>query len=244
MSTVQSIDRAFAVLRSLASGPAGVSEIAEHIKLPKSTVSRLLSTLEELGAVEQVTTGGDYRIGWTMIDLSAAARPGRSLISLARPHLVELSRATGEAAGISIPDATEMLYLDQMTPDSELQVRDWTGHRIPMHAVPSGQVMLAFDDAIAERVMASPLQSFTPHTITSAAALRKRIAAVRNTGYAWAMREFAPEMNSVAAGIRTTDGRVLAVLHVYGPASRFPGERDQAEIGSLVKATADKIRID
>ena len=244
MSTVQSIDRAFAVLRSLASGPAGVSEIAEPIKLPKSTVSRLLSTLEELGAVEQVTPGGDYRIGWTMIELSAAARPGRSLISLARPHLVELSRATGEAAGISIPDATEMLYLDQMTPDSELQVRDWTGHRIPMHAVPSGQVMLAFDDAIAERVMASPLDSFTPHTITSAAALRKRIAAVRSTGYAWAMREFAPEMNSVAAGIRTTDGRVLAVLHVYGPASRFPGERDQAEIGSLVKATADKIRID
>ena len=244
MSTVQSIDRAFAVLRALASGPAGVSEIAEHIKLPKSTVSRLLSTLEELGAVEQVTTGGDYRIGWTMIELSAAARPGRSLISLARPHLVELSRATGEAAGISIPDATEMLYLDQMTPDSELQVRDWTGHRIPMHAVPSGQVMLAFDDAIAERVMASPLDSFTPHTITSAAALRKRIAAVRSTGYAWAMREFALEMNSVAAGIRTTDGRVLAVLHVYGPASRFPGERDQAEIGSLVKATADKIRID
>ena len=84
MSTVQSIDRAFAVLRSLASGPAGVSEIAERVTLPKSTVSRLLSTLEELGAVEQVTAGGEYRIGWTMIELSAAARPGRSLISLAR----------------------------------------------------------------------------------------------------------------------------------------------------------------
>jgi DNA-binding IclR family transcriptional regulator len=244
MSTVQSIDRAFAVLRSLASGPAGVSEIAERVKLPKSTVSRLLSTLEELGAVEQVTAGGDYRIGWTMIELSAAARPGRSLISLARPHLAELSRLTGEAAGISIPDGTEMLYLDQLTPNSELQVRDWTGHRIPMHAVPSGQIVLAFDEAIAERVMASPLQSFTTHTITSAAALRKRLASVRNTGYAWALREFALEMNSVAAGIRATDGRVLAVVHVYGPASRFPGEHDQAELGVLVKATADNIRID
>ena len=244
MSTVQSIDRAFSVLRALASGPAGVSEIAERVALPKSTVSRLLSTLEELGAVEQVTAGGDYRIGWTMIELSAAARPGRSLISLARPHLAELTRVTGEAAGISIPDGTEMLYLDQLTPDSELQVRDWTGHRIPMHAVPSGQIVLAFDDEVAERVLAAPLQSFTPHTLTTVAALRKRLAAVRANGYAWALREFAPEMNSVAAGIRATDGRVLAVLHVYGPASRFPGDHDQAKLGELVKATADNIRID
>lgn len=244
MSTVQSIDRAFSVLRSLASGPAGVSEIAERVALPKSTVSRLLSTLEELGAVEQVTAGGEYRIGWTMIELSAAARPGRSLISLARPHLAELSRLTGEAAGISIPDGTEMLYLDQLTPDSELQVRDWTGHRIPMHAVPSGQIVLAFDDELAKRVMSSPMQAFTPHTLTTATALRKRLATVRADGYAWALREFALEMNSVAAGIRATDGRVLAVLHVYGPASRFPGEQDQAKLGLLVKTTADNIRID
>lgn len=244
MSTVQSIDRAFSVLRSLAAGPAGVSEIAERVALPKSTVSRLLSTLEELGAVEQVTAGGEYRIGWTMLELSAAARPGRSLISLARPHLAELSRLTGEAAGISIPDGTEMLYLDQLTPDGELQVRDWTGHRIPMHAVPSGQVVLAFDDETAKRVMAAPMQSFTPQTLTSATALRKRLASVRTTGYAWCLREFAPEMNSVAAGVRATDGRVLAVLHVYGPASRFPGQREQAKLGELVKATADNIRID
>ena len=244
MSTVQSIDRAFTVLRSLAAGPAGVSEIADRVALPKSTVSRLLSTLEALGAVEQVSAGGDYRIGWTMIELSAAARPGRSLISLARPHLAELSRLTSEAAGISIPDGTDMLYLDQLTPDSELQVRDWTGHRIPMHAVPSGQVVLAFDTEVADRVMTSTLQPFTPHTITTVTALRKRLATVRTNGYAWAMREFAPEMNSVAAGIRATDGRVLAVLHVYGPASRFPGERDPDDLGRQVKATADNIRID
>ena len=53
-ASVQSIDRAFAVLRALIAGSAGVTDIAERIGLPKSTVSRLLSTLEELGAVEQV----------------------------------------------------------------------------------------------------------------------------------------------------------------------------------------------
>ncbi|HWM20174.1 MAG TPA: helix-turn-helix domain-containing protein, partial [Ilumatobacteraceae bacterium] len=63
MSSVQSVERAFAVLRCLTSGPAGVSEVAERSHLPKSTVSRLLSTLNELGAVDQLGAGGDYRIG-------------------------------------------------------------------------------------------------------------------------------------------------------------------------------------
>ncbi len=244
MTTVQSIERAFNVLRSLASGPAGVTDIADRVGLPKSTVSRLLSTLEELGAVEQVSAGGEYRVGWTMIELAAAARPGRSLISLARPHLAELSRLTGEAAGISIPDGDDMLYLDQMTPDSELQVRDWTGHRIPMYAVPSGHVVLAADDAAAKRVAASELMAFTPHTITDGAMLLQRLQLVRSDGYAWALEEFAAGLNSVAAPLRTADGRVVASLHVYGPASRFPGERGAEAIGDVVKAAAAKIRID
>lgn len=244
MATVQSVERAFDVLRSLASGPAGVTEIADRVGLPKSTVSRLLSTLEELGAVEQVSAGGDYRIGWTMIELAAAARPGRSLISLVRPHLAELSRLTGEAAGISIPDGDDMLYLDQLTPDSELQVRDWTGHRIPMYAVPSGHVVLAADAAAAQRVAAGQLTAFTPHTITDGATLLARLRLVHSDGYAWALEEFATGLNSVAAPLRTADGRVVASLHVYGPASRFPGEHNAAGLGEVVKTAAAKIRID
>lgn len=244
MPTVQSIDRAFAVLRSLTTGPAGVTEIADRVHLPKSTVSRLLSTLEELGAVEQVSAGGEYRIGLGMLELAAAARPGRSLVSVARPQLAELNRLTGEAAGISIPDGTDMLYLDQLTPDSELQVRDWTGHRIPMHAVPSGHVVLANDRELLDRVAGSPLGRFTEHTITTAPALHERMALVRSKGYAWAFEEFADGMNSVAAAVRNDEHRVIAALHVYGPASRFPGGADPDEIGEMVLATAQKIRID
>ena len=243
MSTVQSIERAFAVLRALTAGPAGVTDIAERVGLPKSTVSRLLSTLEDIGAVEQVAAGSDYRIGLGMLELSAAVQPGRSLVSAARPHLAELNRRTGEAAGVSIPDGTDMLYLDQLTPDSELQVRDWTGHRIPMHAVPSGHVVLAEDEALLEQLLKEPLHRFTPKTITKAAALRDRLASVRELGYSWAIEEFAVGMNSVAAAVHDADGRVIAALHVYGPASRFPGSLDLAEVGEIVVAAARKIRL-
>jgi DNA-binding IclR family transcriptional regulator len=179
-----------------------------------------------------------------MIELAAAARPGRSLVSLVRPHLAELSRLTGEAAGISIPDGDDMLYLDQLTPDSELQVRDWTGHRIPMYAVPSGHVVLASDPVVAQRVAAGQLTAFTPHTITDGATLLQRLQLVRRDGYAWALEEFATGLNSVAAPLRTAEGRVVAALHVYGPASRFPGDRGAGALGDVVKAAADNIRID
>lgn len=244
MTTVQSIDRAFSVLRSLTAGPAGVTDIADRVGLPKSTVSRMLSTLEELGAVEQVAAGGEYRIGFAMIELAAAARPGRSLVSIARPHLVELSRRTGEAVGVSIPDGDDMIYLDQLTPDGELQVRDWTGHRIPMHAVPSGHVVLANDNALMARIAKGPLHRFTAHTVVDSTTLKARLELVRRDGYAWALEEFADGMNSVAAAVRNVDGKVIAALHVYGPASRFPGERDRTELGALVRAAADNIRID
>lgn len=244
MSTVQSIDRAFTVLRALSGGPAGVTDIAERVSLPKSTVSRLLSTLEELGAVEQVSAGGDYRIGWTMIELAASARPGRSLISVARPHLVELNRRTGESAGLSIPDGLEMLYLDQVNPDSELQVRDWTGHRIPMHAVPSGQVVLAADADLVARITDGQMHAFTSKTITTARALRARLDDVARDGYAFADEEFADGLNSVAAPVRNAQGRVVAALHVYGPATRLPGERDIETLGTLVREAAERIRID
>ena len=244
MSTVQSIERAFAVLRTLAAGPAGVTDIADRVGLPKSTVSRLLSTLEEVGAVEQVAAGGHYRIGWTMIELSAAARPGRSLVSLARPLLAELNRLTGAAAGLSIPDGTEMLYLDQITPDSELQVRDWTGFRIPMHAVPSGQVVLAFDDELAATVTSSPMHAFTGDTVVAAPALRARLATIRELGYSLAVGEYAEGLNSVAAPVRNASGRVVAALHVYGLPSVVPGDRDPDALGQLVRDVASRLRID
>src|SRR4029079_8887181 len=86
MSTVQSVERAFAVLRCLAAGSAGVSDVAERAHLPKSTVSRLLATLGEVGAVEQLADG-TYRIGDAMADIAAGATPGRHLVAVARPSL-------------------------------------------------------------------------------------------------------------------------------------------------------------
>ncbi len=108
--------------------------------------------------VEQIEPGGNYRVGSGMVEIAAAVLPGRSLIAAVRPHLHELVKATGEAAGLSIADGFDMLYLDQVDADNQVQIRDWTGERLPAHTVSSGQVLLAFGAIDADRYLAQPLE--------------------------------------------------------------------------------------
>jgi DNA-binding IclR family transcriptional regulator len=241
-SSVQSVERAFTVLRCLSGGPAGVTDIADRVSLPKSTVSRLLSTLDELGMVEQISSGGNYRLGSGIVDIAAAVLPGRSLIAAARPHLHDLVTATGEAAGLSIADGFDVLYLDQVDSDNQVLVRDWTGERLRAHAVSAGQVLLAFDAIDRDRYLAMPLERSASGTLTDAAAIRTRLVDIAGKGYAWAFEELIDGLNSVAAPIRDAGGRVVGAIHAHGPAYRFPGDADADALGRLVAAAADRVQ--
>lgn len=243
MSGVQSVERAFAVLRCLSGGPAGVTDVSDRVDLPKSTVSRLLSTLEGLGMVEQIEPGGNYRVGDGVAEIAAAVLPGRSLIAAVRPHLHVLVKATGEAAGLSIADGFDILYLDQVDADNQVQVRDWTGERVPAHTVSSGQVMLAFGAIDADRYLAQPLERLASGTLTDAAAIRSRFTEIAAKGYAWTFGEYLDGLNSVAAPIHDAHGRVVAAIHAHGPAYRFPGNTDADEVGELVATTAERIHL-
>jgi IclR family pca regulon transcriptional regulator len=168
--------------------------------------------------------------------------PGRSLVAGARPHLVELARRTGEAAGLSVPDGRMAHYVDQADSDNQVQVRDWTGERIVMHAVSSGLVFLAWaEPAFVDAYLKGPLQAFTSRTITDPASLRRRLAEIREAGFAWVFEEFSDGANSVAAPIRNQRGDVIAAVHSHGPAHRFPGTRSADEVGALVVASANRL---
>ena len=242
MSRVQSIERAFAVLAALQDGPIGVTEVAERVALPKSTVARLLAALVDEEAVEQVPGGTSYRLGPRIVGLAAAVPPTRSIVALARAELVDLAASLGEAAGLSIADGFAVQYIDQVDTPNPVQVRDWTGTRIPMHSVPSGQVLLAGLGPVAlERYVARPLEAFTPLTITDAAALRRRLRDVLRQGYAWGREEFALGITSVAAPVSDQAGELVAAVHVHGPSYRFPAPGSEDEVTRRVVAAAARI---
>jgi DNA-binding IclR family transcriptional regulator len=238
---VQSLERAFAILEEVARRPAGVTEIADRVQLPKSTVARLLSTLEGVDAVERVD-GTRWRIGPGVTALSTAATPSRNLASIARPFLVRLVSELGEDAGLGLADGKDVLYVDQVESDNAVQVRDWTGTRAPMHTVPSGLVLLAeWPDEALDAYLAGDLVGLTRNTLTDPARLRARLAEVRETGYAWGLEEFAEGINSAASPVRDARGSAIAAIHVHGPSYRFPPKGRQRAIAAAIAANASDV---
>jgi DNA-binding IclR family transcriptional regulator len=242
VSSVQSIRRAFAVLGTLGDGALGVTEVAERTGLPKSTAARLLATLADEGAVEQIPGDTAWRLGPRLVTLSAGFTLARSLAALARPTLAELAEASGEAAGLAIPDGDLAHYIDQVDTPNPVQVRDWTGARAPLHAVSSGQVLLAFrPPAAVERYLAGPLERFTARTLADPGAVRERLQSIRRKGFTWAIEEFDPGISSVAAPIADGSGEVVAAVHIHGPSYRFPTAGRETELAQRVLAAAARI---
>ena len=242
MSRVQSIERAFAVLGALADGPIGVTEVADRADLPKSTAARMLASLAREGVVEQVPGDTRYRLGPRLVTLAARIRPMRTLAALSRPSLEELADSVGEAAGLSVPDGAMVHYIEQVSSPNPVSVRDWTGSRIPLHAVSSGQVLLAYaPSTFVQRYLGRPMEAFTVRTLVTAEALLERMRAIRRDGYTWALEEFDEGISSVAAPVADASGEVVGAVHLHGPSYRFPGAGQERALAEEVVATAARI---
>jgi DNA-binding IclR family transcriptional regulator len=235
METVESVARAIRIVEALAQSPAGLTETAKRVGLPKSTVARLLATLEAIDAVERIDDGRVYRLGPIVQRLSSAAGGPAQLTAFARPYLEELTAATGEASGIAIPDGFKVHYVDQIEAKHPVQVRDWTGELVPMHVVPSGLVIMAhWPEEQISSYLERDLERMTPNTVTDPDRIRRRLAEIRKTGFFWVFEEFVEGINSVAAPVLERNGLITAALHVHGPAYRFPGEQEPVSIGEAV----------
>lgn len=240
---MQSIERAFSILRALAagSGSSGVSEVARATGLPKSTTSRILAGLEDLGMVDRVDDAGRYVVGAGLATLTGDTLPAGSLRDLCRPYLLELTERSGEGAGLAIPDRGKVLYVDHVGSASPVQIRDWSGTRYPYHTVAAGlALMTTWSDGEIRDHGKAGLAPFTTHTVTTVTALLAKVRAARQGGVVWTLREFSDEINGISAPI-LEGGDAVAAVSLYGPAWRFPGEVDASEIEDLLRETAGAI---
>ena len=233
VAVVQSVHRAFSILRALASGPLGVTEVSDRVGLPKSAVARLLAALEEEGAVRQEHAGWRYSLDDGILDLAAEISGDRTLVAVARPHLLDLVDSIGETSGIGVRDGREIYYADHVEVDSQVQVRNWTGEYAPLHLVPSGLVVLShFSEGALDHYLMGDLATTSPKSVSDPSEIRARLSKVRRDGCVWGFEEFAEGLNSVAAPVYGKTGEVAATLHVHGPAYRFPKEDEKNALES------------
>lgn len=244
-SAVRSVDRAASLLLALGESPteAGVTDLARRLGLHKSTASRLLSTLQRRGLVEQDPETGKYRLGLVVIRLAERAERTLDLRAIALPELERLARTTHETAGLGVLEADQVRFVAQADGPSLIAVGDWTGRASTLHANASGKVLLA---SLAERdvlrIVRQGLTRYTDRTLTDLEPLLADLARARRRGYATAAGELEQGLNAVAAPVLDARGRVIAAVEVWGPAFRVSPRR-LPELASEARATAAAISV-
>jgi len=239
---VQSLDRALEILRLLGSEPEmRVTDLARRLEVHKSTVFRLLSTLQEHGLVEQTPTTEKYRLGYGLVRLAGAVVAELDLARASRSVLQELATRTGETVNLAILQGDQVVNIDQIAAPNLVVNVNWVGKQTPLHATSNGKVLLAYlSEDERRRLLDRSLPRLTPRTITDPRILEKQLHRVLTDGYAFTLEELELGLNAVAAPVYAADGRVQAAVSVAGPSYRVTPQR-LSDLGEMTKDAAAAI---
>jgi DNA-binding IclR family transcriptional regulator len=225
-NAVRSVDRAASLLLALGDwdGEVGVTEIAHHLGLHKSTASRLLSTLHKRGLVDQDHDSGKYRLGLAMVRLGGHAEKTLDLHALALPELTSLARAVKETATLGVLEGDSVMTVAWY--DASQMGRDRTGRSLPLHATAPGKVLLSNrPERDLIRLSKIGFTPYTSRTIVRVDLLLEEISRVRTRGFATAFGEHEPTVNAVATPVFDQRGSVVAALEVRAFGNRIPPSR-------------------
>jgi DNA-binding IclR family transcriptional regulator len=241
-SQVQSVDRALLILDLLARhGDLGVTELAGHIGVHKSTAFRLLAVLERHRLVEQLGERGKYRLGFGVVRLAGATTARLDLVREGRETCRRLATELGETINIAVLDTGAAMNISQEQGGGAVTAQNWIGKRTPLHATSSGKVLLAWAaDDVVDVVLDGGLAPLTPLTITDAGALRAELDRVRLRGWSSTCSELEIGLNAIAAPIRDVDSSVVGAVSASGPVYRL-AEESFPETALAVAAAAREI---
>jgi DNA-binding IclR family transcriptional regulator len=240
-SSVQAVDRAIAILKSfsLERPERGVAELSRELGLHKSTVSRLMQTLERGGLLARNPETKRYRLGIELIGLASQVAGYMDVQQVARPFLQRLAEDCQESVNLAVLEGGQVMNLEQFVPPAR-QVKNIgrVGRRMCAHCTAAGKAMLAYlPPGRLDRVLAGDLLRFTVRTITDPDKLRQELAEIPSRGYAVAQEELEDGLNAVAAPIKDHTGRVIAAAAIAGPAYRVLPEMFSHLAVQLVEVT-------
>jgi IclR family acetate operon transcriptional repressor len=233
---IASADRAVVLLDALAdAGELGTNELARRTGLTPSTVSRQLGTLTASGLVEHVPSTGRYRLGIRIVRLANSVLGRLDVRAVARPHLEELVRVSGETATLSVQGGEDAITVDFVPSAHYVRHVTQLGRPSIGHATAAGKAMLAFGD---RPLPAPPLRAFTERTITDVDALARELERVRRRGHAEAIEEREPGLSAIAAPVFESTGALAAVVALQGPTPRFGRSEIRAALPLLLREAA------
>jgi len=198
-------------------------EVASAVPFARTTVHRILYSLEKLGYVEKEGTKAHYQLATKFFDLAGPAVHFRRLQSLSKSVMQNLVLRFGETVNLGVIDEGEVAYIEVVQSPSALRIAAVPGERNPVHCTGLGKAMLAFlpQNEVDAIIASHPMVRKTPKTITQKKHLLEHLALIRERAVAFDIEENLTGVICAAAPIFDQTGRVIAGLSISGPSARM-----------------------
>jgi len=220
------VTRVLDILDAVASAerPVSPTDIADQLAIPKASVHRLCSTLEDYGYLQTRLSGRGLQAGYKLNQLAMGVLASAPLQAQRRAILFTLSQEIGETCNIALPDGSEMIYFDRAETHWPVRVNLQVGSRVPAFATAGGKMYLSsLPQGKRNKVIQNTrLTRYTPNTLMSQSALMEELLVTAERGYSTDNEEYIEGMVALAVAIRDGSGRLYATLSFHAPCMRLP----------------------
>jgi DNA-binding IclR family transcriptional regulator len=243
---VPAVSRALDILELFLDGDGTLSapEITRRLRLPRTTVHELVTTLAARSYLVPVPEQpGRYRLGVRTYQLGSRYAEQLDLAAEGQQVARTVAETCGETVHVAVLENADVIYIAKVDSTHAVRMVSAAGRRLPAHCTAVGKMLLASlpPDELKERLPESgDLPAMTANSITSVEALRETLAEVRERGLASEQRESNPDVSCVAAPVMDRAGRVVAALSISVPMIRWSPER-QRELAGLAVTGAGQL---
>lgn len=216
-----------------------LAAISRETGYNKSTVFRILVTMEELDWIRAVPDKGLYCLDVGLFELGSRAVNGLDFYMISRQYMDELAKKTNLTTHLVIHDNGEVLYLNKMEiPGSVMSTPSNIGLRVPMHCTAVGKTLLAYmtRDRVEEVLKEKGLPAITNNTITSREKLFQELDKIYEQEHAIDHEELQLGVKCVAAPVRDHTGNVVAAISASGLSTNMSDENMVLVVDEVKKA--------
>ncbi|MBP2557915.1 DNA-binding IclR family transcriptional regulator [Neorhizobium galegae] len=241
--TIPVIDRMMDVLEQLERRPNGatIRELTSLLSLPRTTIYRIVNTLQGHDMVRRDDTGA-YHLGRRLLSLASHVATGVSEIDLAafaQPFLDKLSAEIGEGSKLSVIDQDGILVLAAAQGRRQYALTVAPGQRMPIHAGAASKMLLAhLPPEEMAAWLAKPLIAYTPKSLTDPKRLMTELTRIKRLGWAQDRGENAPSIQAFAAPVRDRAGRVVAAISIPYLAGAEASRMEEIRLAAIDAARA------
>ncbi|MCB5363142.1 IclR family transcriptional regulator [Pusillimonas sp. CC-YST705] len=205
----------------------GAPELARRLQVPRTTIFRLLVTLESLGYLERVPGNHEFQLGTAVLKLGFEYLASLSITELGRPILERLRDDAGYSANLVIRDGRDIIYVQKASSPSVFTSSVHVGTRLPAHATILGRALLCHlsYEQLETLYPEEKLRTYTPRTPQTLAELYALLKDDRARGYIVEEGFFEPNISTLAAPVLDAQGVVRAAVGITVPGASIPQEK-------------------